>query len=108
MPAAPLLPGGHLAASRVSSRSSLGAQPGPRTAVPAPPPPGARALCAPRDCWPFLPGPLGLPCVALPGSDLGPHVGRGAQPRSAAPIAGSLPAARALRSEGFERAPSAL
>lgn len=47
-------------------------------------------------------------CSRFPGSALGPRTGRGAQPQSAAPIVGSLPAACALRSEGFERAPSAL
>lgn len=42
---------------------------------------------------------------ALPSA---PRVNRGAQPGSAAPIAGSLRAARALRLEDFERARSAL
>lgn len=52
-----------------------------------------------------LPGP---PCALLPGLALGPRVGRGAQARSAAPSAGPLPAARALRAKGFARAPPAL
>ena len=44
----------------------------------------------------------------LSGLALGPRVGLGAQPGSATRSAGSLPAARALRPEGFARAPPAL
>lgn len=54
------------------------------------------------------PVPSRSACAVLPGSAPGPRIGRGAQTRIAAPIAGSLLAARALRPEGFAWAPSAL
>lgn len=92
---------------------------GPRAALLAPDPvpklPCRRRLhLVPERC--AHPETAGCPSRALrvrgapmlPGSAPGPRVGRGAQPRSAALIAGSLPAARALRPKGFARAPSAL